>query len=154
MTDARLPSRWMADRRFARLAPEHFVSYTWALMYAVESGTDGRLEQGDLEVILRYRGDSTEVLIAAGLFGRDDDGALQILDYPSTQSTAAEVKAADDRRVKERLRKREQRGRRRQPGTTEGDSDATPPAAEPTWDVASIPDVDSWEAAGIDTTTF
>lgn len=112
MTDARFPSRWTTDRRFARLPAEHFVSYMWALAYSVESGTDGRLEDADLMAVGRYATASTSALIEAGLFARDEEGALRIVDYAATQSTAAEVQAAEVRRIKERIRKRTQRAKR------------------------------------------
>lgn len=144
MTDARWPSRWASDRRFARLPAEHVVSYAWALMYAVESGTDGRLEDADFDAIGRYKASSTEALIAAGLFGRDDQGFIRIIDYPTTQTTAAEVRAAEERRVRARVKKQTQRARpARESGSTVQpvpvDHEGAP-VTVPDWPTVAIPD--------------
>lgn len=145
MTDARWPSRWVTDRRFLRLDAEDLVSYLWALTYSVESGTDGILEDADLMVISRYASSSTEALIKAGLFGRTDDGRILIVDYASTQTTAAEVRAAEDRRIAARLKKRAQRARPRQPAAAGAVDDTGPPGD----DARDQPPVAEWVTAPI-----
>lgn len=141
MTDARLPPRWLMDRRFLRLAPPHFVSYFFALTYAVESLSDGVLTVEDLAVIPRYQPDSTAVLVQAGLLEAADasGNVFRIVDFTDTQSSAAQVRADTERRIKAREKKRNQRAR--SPSVPAAPHDA-PPAPMPVsdWDTVNIPE--------------
>jgi hypothetical protein len=53
MTDARMPERWLNDRRFRskRLSDAGYRSYMNALVWSVANRTDGVIERGDLEDI-------------------------------------------------------------------------------------------------------
>lgn len=111
MTDARMPSRWIADRRFLRLPDVHLASYVFALMYAAESRTDGVLDSDDFRVIPRYDQASTSVLVEHGLLEVIDATHWLITDYSATQTSAADLRAQDERRLRARDKKREQRAR-------------------------------------------
>lgn len=104
MTDARHPDRWLMDRRIQRLTAEQYRAYSMSLMYSVSNRTDGHLTAEDLEAIPHFGGSSrAEGLVKAGLWEVDDSG-WYIVDYMGTQSSRAQMEAAEAARIKERER--------------------------------------------------
>lgn len=110
MTDARLPERWLTDRRLQRLTPEHRDSYVWALVWSVSNRTDGLIEPEDLALIPNFTPGAPAALINAGLWAALDEGWL-IVDFPSTQTTRAEHEILENARAREREKKARQRAK-------------------------------------------
>lgn len=104
MADARMPDRYLLDRRFVRLEDEHFRSYVVALMWTVSNRTDGEILPGDLALIPGFRAGSASALVAAGLWTPQADG-WQITDYMDTQTSRAEFEKMEKKRVSDRERK-------------------------------------------------
>lgn len=111
MTDARLPERWLMDRRIQRLNAEQFRAYTMSLMYAVCNRTDGQLTDDDIEAIPHFERAHIEPLVAAGLWRQEESGAWVITDYLATQTSRAQLEAAEMARAKEAQRSAQNRGR-------------------------------------------
>ncbi|POX90644.1 hypothetical protein C3477_06810 [Mycobacterium kansasii] len=112
MTDARLPERWLNDRRLQRLSPEHFRAYVNALLYAVANRTDGHIDRADLGLIPHWCAGAARAFVDARLFTPCADGWL-IADYSVTQSSRDDLETlerirAADRRKKARKRAGEQ----------------------------------------------
>ncbi|NKY19955.1 hypothetical protein [Tsukamurella spumae] len=101
------------DVRFARASDEAFRSYCLALMWSVSNRTDGVLLPDDLNLIPGFRRGTPSELVAAGLWTPQSQGWL-ITDYENTQTTRAQLEAADRARVHEREKKRRQREAKRQ----------------------------------------
>lgn len=145
MTDARLPERWLVDRRFNRLTDKDYRSFMQLLVWTVSNRTDGYVESDDLAAVPHYDPASTHRLIVAGLLEDADDDRFYIVDYPKHQSTRAQLEAGDANRLKEAERKRNQRarGNRDKPRQATDDS---PPAHPQTgelvdaWPTVMIPD--------------
>lgn len=135
MTDARLPERWLLDRRFNRLDDRAWRSYTYALMWAVSNRTDGVIEESDLPLIPQFSRDSIPALLTAGVWQVMDDRldiAWYFTDYGPTQTTRAEHELLDRNRAAQRDKKRRQRARRKacpdgpSPGTVTQDASCWP----------------------------
>lgn len=111
MADARMPDRYLVDKRFVRLDDEHFRSYVVALMWSVSNRTDGEILPGDLSFIPGFRAGSAPALVSAGLWSPQDDG-WRITDYADTQTSRAEFEQLENARRRERDKKARQRARR------------------------------------------
>lgn len=128
MTDARLPERYLHDRRF-RMAPEHFRAYCMSLMYAVSNRTDGYLTPEDLEAVPHFKAESIDALVTADLWAVVDDGWL-ISDFLTTQTSRAQLEAAENARFKDAERKaRERAAKKTTPAVAS--SEAWSPADSP-----------------------
>lgn len=112
MTDARMPDRWLNDRRVMRLSPEHFRSFVLALLWSVSNRTEGLIERDDVPLIPGMTREAAEVFVRAGLWSVHEAG-WAVVDYAATQSSRAELEAAERRRVLARERKARQRERQR-----------------------------------------
>lgn len=123
MADARMPDRYLLDRRFVRLEDEHFRSYVVALMWTVSNRTDGEILPGDLALIPGFRAGSPAVLVDAGLWTPQPEG-WQITDYADTQTSRAEFEKMEKKRIAEREKKARQRAR--QAGAPPPDGDPVP----------------------------
>ena len=104
------------DVRIARASDEAFRSYCLALMWSVSNRTDGVLLPDDLNLIPGFRRGTPSELVAAGLWTPQPKGWL-IADFENTQTTRAQLEAADRARVHEREKKRRQREAKRQAET-------------------------------------
>lgn len=116
MTDARLPDRWLIDRRFNRLDDRDWRSYTYSLMWSVSNRTDGVIEESDLPLIPHFSRDSIPAFLAAEVWAVMDDRidiAWRIIDYGPTQTSRAEHEVLDNARTRQRVKKQRQRARRR-----------------------------------------
>ncbi len=124
MTDARFPEKWLSDRRLSRLAPEHFRSFAYALIWSVSNRTDGRIEPEDLALIPHFTRASVKVLVAARLWTEVPNGWL-ITDFAVTQTSRSELEVLENVRAAEARKKRRQRaakaaGRANVPGDSTG----------------------------------
>jgi hypothetical protein len=120
MTDARLPERWLNDRRLLRLSDRDFRTYVMTLLWSVSNRTDGAVEADDLDLVRGAEAASVGALEAAGLWRHDDAGRWSITDYAATQTSRHELEVLDNHRRREREKKARQRGQRA--GTVPGDS--------------------------------
>ena len=113
MTDARLPERWLNDRRLARLSDAAFRLYVTALMWAVANRTEGLLAADDLPLMPRVDLGRVDELEKAGLWTRDQDGWL-IAEFVETQTSNEQLAATARARLLARDRKARQRARERE----------------------------------------
>ena len=126
MTDARLPEKWLLDRRLSRLDPVHFVSYSYALMWSVSNRTDGLIEPEDLALIPRFADGSAKVLVAVRLWTALRRG-WQITDFVTTQTSRNDLEVLENIRATDAAKKRRRRaakaaGRASVPGDGPGDT--------------------------------
>lgn len=123
MTDARVPERWLNDRRIQRLSADHYRTFINALLWSVANRTDGRIEREDVGLIPHWSANSAKALIAAGLFIAQADGWL-IADYLATQTSRSELETLEQVRRRERDKKARQRAGRA--GTPNADDSGAP----------------------------
>lgn len=103
MTDARFPERWLNDRRILRLTDAEFRSFVTSLAWAVSNRTDGKLDLEDLTLVPGFRHETIPAFVQADLWAVEGK-AWQIVDFATTQSTAAQLNALDEKRLKDRDR--------------------------------------------------
>ncbi len=130
MTDARLPERWLADRRLLRLSDAHHRSFINALMWSVSNRMDGRIDPEDLALIPNFAVGAPKELVAAGLWTGLDHG-WRITDFMATQTSSCDLEVLENIRRREREKKARQREKKVTgdtdddgvvPGTVPGDS--------------------------------
>lgn len=73
MTDARIPERYLMDRRIARLNDAAFRSWVVATLWAVANRTDGMIERDDLPLVPQLNPASVDALIDSGLWTANED---------------------------------------------------------------------------------
>ncbi|MGV0777727.1 hypothetical protein [Mycolicibacterium elephantis] len=123
MTDARLPERWLSDRRLQRLSAEHYRTFINALLWSVTNRTDGRIEREDVGLIPHWSANAAKAFVDAGLFTPQSDGWL-ISDYAATQTARSELETLERIRQRDRLKKARKRA-----GDTDDDGDSPGTAA-------------------------
>ena len=74
MTDARLPERWLSDRRLSRLSDAHDRSYIQALLFSVSNRTDGVIEPDDLALIPHFAPGAVNAFLAQELWSARQHG--------------------------------------------------------------------------------
>jgi hypothetical protein len=112
MTDARLPERWLNDRRFRskRLSDAGYRSYINALVWSVANRTDGVIERGDLEDIPDFNPAVVQELMGDDLWeplGAGD--RWRISDFETTQTGRDLLESVERRRAWDRKRKAKDR---------------------------------------------
>lgn len=122
MTDARYPERWLNDRRLLRLSDAGHRLFVTSLAWSVSNRTDGVLHDDDLCLIPRADTGRAEELEKAGLWERDRDRWV-VVEYASTQTTAAQLAGLDHKRVVDRERQARHRAR----ASATAESTAAPP---------------------------
>ncbi|OFJ52559.1 hypothetical protein [Mycolicibacterium grossiae] len=162
MTDARIPDRWLQDRRLQRLNDAHFRAFITSLVWSVTNRTDGVIEPEDLGLIPNFAAKSVQAMVAAGLWQPLEKGWL-ITDYVVTQTSKDQLVALENMRARERQKKARQRAQKKGdgaavPGTVPGDvpwdntgqdrpgKDRPGEGDHPT----SVPDHPRWRGAGSD----
>lgn len=108
MTDARFPERLLSDRRLQRTSADHYRAYGNSLMYAVSNRTDGYLTADDFEAIPHFKPENADALVSADLWDVTEGGWI-IRDYLITQTSRAQLEAAENARVKDAERKARER---------------------------------------------
>jgi hypothetical protein len=111
VTDARLPARWLYDRRIQRLPDRAHRLFVNALMWAVENRTEGVLLREETDLLQRFDEDSADAIVKAGLWEEYGTGWV-ITVFEETQTTRLELEANDARRRRDRDKKRRQRARK------------------------------------------
>ncbi len=116
MVDARLPERYLSDRRILRLTDSERSSLFIATLWAVSNRTDGRIERADLDLIPMFRSAAVNTLVIHGLWLPDGEDAWTIADYSRDQTTRHEFEVLENNRRRERTKKARQRARQSVPG--------------------------------------
>ncbi len=122
MTDARLPERWIMDRRVLLTSPQAWRLYTFGLMYAVTNRSDGLLAADDLALIPAVDPKYAAELMQLGLWEDFGQGAILITDFKSSQSSRDELDQLERIRAADREKKRR---KRLSPGQSPGPSPGT-----------------------------
>lgn len=104
MTDARFPERWLNDRRVMRLSDGAFKLFVCSLAWSVGNRTDGVIEQADVELIPGYQPHNADELSVSGLWQLGDSDRYEITVYEDTQTSRAQLEAADRKRAGDRER--------------------------------------------------
>lgn len=108
MTDARLPERWLNDRRFKsrRLSDAGYRSYMNALVWSVANRTDGVIERGDLEDIPDFNPAVVPELMGGDLWEPLGVGDRWLIyDFETTQSGKDMLESVEKRKAWDRNRK-------------------------------------------------
>lgn len=121
MTDARHPERWLVDRRVQRLSADDYRAYSMSLIWAVSNRTDGRLCPDDLPGIPHFTADQAQSLVDSGLWSKDDGGWF-IEEYLLTQTSRAQLEAAENARLKDAARKARERAKLKSASSSPADS--------------------------------
>lgn len=122
MTDARLPERWLNDRRLLRLSDAAYRLHTTGILWCVANRTDGVLADEDLPLLPRVDQAAAAELGAAQLWERVA-GAWLIADFAATQTSAHELAVLENARRREREKKQRQRAAAKtKPPAVAGDS--------------------------------
>jgi hypothetical protein len=133
MTDARLPERWLNDRRLQRLSAEHYRTYINCLLWSVANRTDGHIEREDIALVPHWSATAAKALVDAKLFTSGSDGWL-IADYAATQTSRGELETLENIRARDREKKARKRAEAAAAasGEVQGDSpgDASPRTAQ------------------------
>jgi N6-adenosine-specific RNA methylase IME4 len=112
MTDARLPERWLNDRRILRLPDDAFRLHITGLVWCVANRSEGVIFDDDLELLPRVRPAAAAHLAQAGLWTREEDGGYWLIgDFEETQTTKAQLEHLDRKRHLDRERQRRKRER-------------------------------------------
>jgi hypothetical protein len=111
VTDARLPDRWLTDRRLLRLPDDAYRLFTTALLWSVANKTDGVLDDDDLLLLPRVDPAIAGHLGKAELWQRVG-GRWLIADFADTQTSRSELDVLADRRRGDRQRKAAERQRK------------------------------------------
>jgi hypothetical protein len=111
VTDARLPERWLNDRRLLRLPDDAFRLFATSLMWSVANKTDGVLYDDDLPLIPGASPGGHGQLVKAGLWVREWDRWV-ITVFADSQTSRDELAALAARRRSDRQRKAAERLRK------------------------------------------
>src|SRR4051794_18680944 len=90
MTDARLPERWLNDRRIVRLTDGAFRTFTTSLLWSVANRTDGVIDTDDLDLVHGASSRHVPELVTAGLYA--PPGAVHLIaDFSATPTSRGEL---------------------------------------------------------------
>lgn len=120
MADARLPERYLIDRRVLRLTDPERSSLFMATVWSVSNRTDGRIERADLPLIPTFTPKVIPALVAAGLWQPDGPDAWLITDYQRDQTSRHDFEVLEAARRREREKKQRQRAKDRPEGQSRG----------------------------------
>ena len=104
MTDARLPERWLTDRRVQR-SDAHFRSFVNALLWSVANRTDGAIGPEDLALVSGFTPGMEAEFTASGVWVTNGKG-WRIAEFDATQTSRDELEALEQIRASGRKRKR------------------------------------------------
>lgn len=121
--DSRFPTHFLNDRRVRRATAEQFRFFVMATAWAVSNMTDGHISTEDLFLIPNATEDLPGAMVRLELWSVNDAGWF-IVDYPKTQTPAAQIEGLEQRKANDRERQRRKRARDAAPeshGTPERD---------------------------------
>lgn len=116
MTDARIPERWLNDRRIQR-SDAHFRSFINALLWAVANRTDGEIQTHELAMIPGFTLGLETEFVSSGVWITTGTG-WRITEFESTQTSRDELEALEQIRAGARKRKAKQRAETSTTGQT------------------------------------
>lgn len=141
MTDARLPDRFLNDRRLQRLSAESYRAFVNALMWSVSNRTDGVVLPDDLDLIPGFPAAAAPTLTASGLWKERKAGGWVIADFRSTQTSRSQLETLENYRRREREQKARHRARKAAGEANASDIDECGGSAEPPPHPDESPDV-------------
>lgn len=121
MVDARMPERYLADRRIGRLTDSEFRSYVTAMIWSVSNRTDGLVVVDDLPLIPLFSTSAVIKFMALALWIEVGDGRWLIADFEQTQTSKHELEVLDNMRKRDREKKQRQRIAKTGAGPSFGD---------------------------------
>jgi hypothetical protein len=119
--DARFPTHYLNDRRVIRLSPEGFRLLVLGTAWAVTNRTDGRVEVDDLSLVPFASLTNAHELTKAGLWAAVE-GGWTIVDYPTTQTSRAQLDGLDQRRRTDAERQARRRAKSKNPESSREES--------------------------------
>lgn len=108
MTDARIPERFLMDRRVVKLTDAERSSYFMATLWSVSNRTDGRFDDDDLALIPTFRRSTVPALLAAGLWAVDGGGWIDT-EFKRNQTSADDLAKLENMRRSDAKKKARQR---------------------------------------------
>jgi hypothetical protein len=108
MPDARMPERYLNDRRIMKLTAEEFRAYVLTTIWCVSNRTDGYVLTEDLDVMWWMNNVKSDTFVKRDLWATTAEG-WHLLDFLSMQTSRAEFERLEDMRKAEREKKRRQR---------------------------------------------
>ncbi len=117
MTDARVPERYLVDRRILRLTDSERSSYLMAALWSVSNRTDGRFERDDLPFIPTFKEASVPALVRTGLWV-EDNGGWSDTEFAKVQTSKSDLEVLDNARRADREKKARQRAGKRATSTS------------------------------------
>jgi hypothetical protein len=121
MTDARIPERWLNDRRLLLLSDAAFRLHITGLVWAVSNRTEGVIDEADLPLVPRVDPGLTAELEKVGLWEREGSGWV-LVEFDNTQTSRAQLEGLDHRRKQDRERAKRYRDNRKTPSDSSRDS--------------------------------
>lgn len=105
MTDARIPERYLMDRRIVRLTHTQRSSYFMSTLWSVSNRTDGHIEREDLALIPTFDPSSVDALVERGLWAVTETGWVDV-DFEIVQTSRDDLVTLDNARKADREKKR------------------------------------------------
>ncbi|PZF63337.1 hypothetical protein DEI81_07985 [Curtobacterium sp. MCBD17_013] len=118
MTDARLPERYLSDRRVLRLSADEYRAWSFATLWSVSNRTDGLILADEVPLVPFLTDEIAATLVTRELWTVVDDGWL-ISDFEQNQTSRHELEVLENARRREREKKQRQRAGR---GSSSGDT--------------------------------
>ena len=131
MTDARFPERWLNNAQLQSVSASAYRLYGNALMWAVANRTDGHLPSTALAMIPHATKEDAGELETVSLWLDDGAGGWLIVGYEHTQTTRAQLEAAEQARAHERDKKARQRKHKAGDHSLCGDDCLVSPGTDP-----------------------
>lgn len=104
MTDARIPERYLNDRRILKLTDTERSSYFMAGVWSVSNRTDGKFDDGDLDLIPTFSKSAIKSLIGSGLWARSADGYVDT-EFMRVNTSRDDLEVLDNIRRADREKK-------------------------------------------------
>lgn len=104
MTDARIPERYLMDRRIVRLTDTQRSSYFMAILWSVSNRTDGRFDSADLPLIPTFTTTVVDALVGCGLWAVADGGWIDT-EFKNVQTSKDDLEVLDNARRADREKK-------------------------------------------------
>lgn len=104
MTDARIPERYLMDRRVVRLTHAQRSSYFMSTLWSVSNRTDGHFDREDLPFIPTFDTDAVNALVKVGLWNVTETGWVDV-EFLSVQTSRDDLVVLDNARKADREKK-------------------------------------------------
>lgn len=130
MTDARIPERYLMDRRIVRLTDTQRSSYFMATLWSVSNRTDGFIDRADLPLIPTFNPNAAPALVDCGLWAVTGSGWTDT-EFMRVQTSRDDLEVLENARRADREKKARARAAKKGnpptfpgnvPGTSPGDS--------------------------------